>query len=120
MNPDTRACVAYAALRLIAQRSASVIYDCSRCRYISIDGNVSGNGMQLYDYSRNARIIGDGSDGQYKLYDCEKACQIDLRIKGKHYEGFDCNSLTRFSGTVAGDATSLYDHTDAGFFDYTL
>jgi hypothetical protein len=120
MSPDTRACVAYAALRLISSRDASAIFDCSRSIYTSIAGTVSNTALHLYDFSRNSPFGGKCNNGEYQLYDFEQSSKVDLRINGQHYEGFDHGSLTRFSGTVQGDATSLYDYATDGYFDYVF
>lgn len=120
MKQDTRACVAYAALRLISGSPATAVYDHASECYLSMAGEISATSVDLYDYSRQAHFGGRGADGIYDLYDHGHGHYVRLEIKGKRYSGYDHGSGCHFSGLVEGTRTALYDYAKAVRFHYSL
>jgi hypothetical protein len=82
MNPNTRACVAAAAGRLISGSASTSVYDCSGSKHIIINGNVSEGNVQLYDNDRQCHFSGSGSGGDYDLYDYDAQAHVSLQITG--------------------------------------
>ena len=120
MNPNTRACVAFVAGRLISGQAASSVYDYSQSKYVSIDGNVKSNNVDVYDYDRGCHFGGSGNGKTFDLYDYGGSHHVELKINGSNFEGYDYGASCHFSGDVRGGDISLYDYGESTYFNYSL
>jgi hypothetical protein len=120
MNPNTRACVAAAAGRLISGSASTSVYDYSQSRHIIINGNISEGKIRLYDNDRQCHFTGSGSGGVYSLYDHGARAQVSLQIAEDQFRGYDYATKRHFSGTVNGNSVSLYDYGEAKQFKYRV
>jgi hypothetical protein len=120
MDPNTRACLAAAAGRLICGRASTSVYDYAQSRHIIINGDVSERKVRLYDNDRQCYFVGSGSGGMYILYDHGAQAHVSLQIAEDQFRGYDYATKRHFSGTVNGNAVSLYDYGEAKQFNYRL
>lgn len=121
METHIRAAVAYVAARLVSGAQFSSIYDYSEKRYRTIDGTVSEQSVEIYDYEGNAYFGGMGSGGSFSLYDYGYKHYVDLKIDGNKFEGYDYGSKKYYSGEAADglSSISLYDHAENKYFQYS-
>lgn len=120
MHPNTRACTAYVAIRLISGSRGSAVYDYSQSKYISIDGDIDQSQINIYDYGRGCYFGGNGSPVKFDLYDYGGGHYIELKINGSHFEGYDYGAHCYFSGDVNGNAASFYDYGASKYFNFSL
>jgi hypothetical protein len=116
VHPNTRACVAFVAARLISGLGSSSVYDYSQSRHISIDGSVDQNQVSVYDYDRRCHFGGSPSS----LYDYGRRAHVSLDISGRSFSGYDHGDRHHFSGTVTGNSISFYDFGEARYFNYSV
>ena len=60
MKPNHRACIAYIAGCLIANKKSSAVYDYSQSKYINLSGDVSAQSVNIYDYDQGCYLSGNG------------------------------------------------------------
>jgi hypothetical protein len=116
MDPNTRACVAYVAARLLSGRKSSSIYDYSQSRHISIDGDVTQRNVGVYDYDRGCHFSGQPPS----FYDYGRGAHVTLDVKGKNFSGYDYGDGHHFSGSVSGTSVTLYDYGESSHFNYSI
>ena len=114
MHENTRACVAYVALKP-SGFSLNAVYDYLKSKYISIDGTVTETKVNIYDYDRSCYFGGDGKS----LYDYGLSSYVDFELKGKSFEGYDYKSSNYFSGTISGSNVSLYDYATSKYYEFS-
>ena len=93
MNPNTRACIAYVAAKLISGHGSSSIYDYSRSKHMSISGTVSESSVNIYVYERGCHFSGSPSN----LYDYGRGSHVSLSISGNQFKGYDYGDGCHFS-----------------------
>jgi len=120
MEPNTRACIAATAGRLISGLDSSWVYDHSRSKHISIGGNIFDGCIQLYDYDRQCHFSGSGSSGDYNLYDFGNQANVSLQINGNQFQGYDYDKQCHFNGSVNGNSVTLYDYGESKHFSYSV
>lgn len=109
MHPNTRACVAYVATKLISRVSSSPVYDYSESRYISISGDVSEAQVSIYDYERGCHFSGTPSS----LFDYGRGAHVSLSINGSQFSGYDYGDKHHFSGSVNGSSVTIHDYGES-------
>jgi hypothetical protein len=116
MNPNTRACVAYVAGKLISGSSSTSVYDHARSRHIRFSGSVAGSHVRIYDHDRGCHF----SATLPNLYDYGRSAHVSLKINGAEFKGYDYGDGHHFSGAVKGSAVSVYDSGESTHFNYGL
>lgn len=116
MHPNTRACVAFVAAKLISGGGSSSVYDYSQSKHVSIGGSVTRSGVSIYDYERRCHFGGSPSS----LYDYGRRAHISLNINGRQFTGYDYGDGHHFSGTVNGNSVSIYDYGKSSHFSYSV
>lgn len=109
MLSHTRAIVAAAAYAFISGQKAAGVHDHSQGRDLQIAAEARGEHLQAYDGDRSARFGGTLPE----LYDDGDKAFVSLSIDGRTAQGYDRNSSSHYSLTVADQMVQLYDH-DAG------
>lgn len=120
INPETKACIAYIAGRLISGSESASLYDYSRSKQINFSGNVTRSRVDLTMefpeirddgwriYSENAS--GSGDSIYLYLYNAPTMKHIELFISDKGYfNGYDLDPQRRFTGSVHDNKISLKD-----------
>jgi hypothetical protein len=85
MHPNTRACVAYIAGKLITGSGSSSVYDYSQSRHINISGTVDVSHVGVYDHNRGCHFSGNLPN----LYDYGRGAHVSLNINGTQFGGYD-------------------------------
>lgn len=116
MDPNTRACIAYVAAKLVSGKGASSVYDYSRSRYISISGSVDASRVAVYDYDRGCHFSGSTTG----LYDYGRSAHVSITWNGSRFTGYDYGDRHHFSGSVNGSSVSLYDYGESNYFNYSI
>jgi hypothetical protein len=116
VHPNTRACVAYTAAKLISGGGSSSVYDYSQSRYVNVGGSVSKSHVGVFDYERGCHFSGSLPN----LYDYGRSAHVSLQIDGNSFSGFDYGDSHHFSGTVNGNSVSLYDYGEGRYFSYSV
>lgn len=120
MKPNPRACIAYIAGCLIANKKSSHVYDYFQSKYISIGGDIDRQTVNVFDYEQGCYLSGEGNDGRYSLFHYGDGNYIDLEIMGNNFEGYDYETGSHYSGEVNGDSISLFDFGESSYFNYSL
>lgn len=121
MKNETRAGIAYIALRLATGSSKSDVYDYSAGKYITIDGEVTPDSVNVYDYSIGCHISGNGSNGKFDLFHYGNQKSIELKKEGNNkFSGYDYDVSNHFECTISGDSVTVYDYEKASNFDYSF
>jgi len=116
MNPNTRACIAFVAGKVIGSSGGSHVYDYAQSRHLNVGGNVSQQNVNLYDYERSCHFTGKLP----QLYDHGTGFHVTLEIVGRVFKGYAYDSGTHFSGQVNGSSISIYDFGAGQHFNYSL
>jgi hypothetical protein len=120
MNPNTRACIAYVAGRLISKKEASSVTDFDRGKILIVDGEVQENKVEIYDFDSKCNFCGEGKGNTWNLYDYGGSHNITLKISAKQFEGYDYGASCNFSGDVDDDNVSLHDYGESKMFLYNI
>jgi hypothetical protein len=121
MKNETRAGIAYIALRLATGKSKSDVYDYSVGRYITIDGEVTTSHVNVYDYTMGCHISGNGNGDKFDLYHYGNNRSIELKKKSSNkFDGYDYDVNNHFECTVSGNSVSVYDYEKSSYFDYSF
>jgi hypothetical protein len=116
MQAQTRRAVAYIAARIISNRNASAVYDYGEGKYFSIDGQINGAVVSVFDYSEHCHVDGTLPD----LYHYGNQRHIEVKVNGRSFEGYDYDSKKHFAGNVNGQSISLYDYEHGKYFNYSI
>ncbi|WP_456272432.1 hypothetical protein [Bacillus sp. AK031] len=121
MKNETRAGIAYIALRLATGLSKSDVYDYSAGRYITIDGEVTLNRINVYDYSIGCHISGNENNGKYDLYHYGNNSSIELiKQASDKVTGYDYDVNNHFECKISGHSVTVYDYEKGLYFDYSF
>lgn len=120
MRDDLRARVAYVAARLITRADAQEISDHSRTLVLRIEGLVSDDTIDVYDFNRSCRLSGERTDEGFTLYDHNDDAYVDLNLDGDEFEGFDYATGTRYTGEVRAEGIRIFDYGEFTDFEYSL
>lgn len=120
MNSSTRNSIAYIAGVLSSGVNSSALYDYSEGRYKFIDGRVTPNAVDIYDYNQASHVSGTGRDGHLSIYHFGSGNYIDLLVQGDRFRGYDYGSSSHFEGTIQARNVSLYDFGEGKYFNYSL
>ncbi len=120
VRDDLRARIAYVAARLIASSNVKEIQDHARTTAIHIEGLVSGNTIDVFDFSSSCRLSGEQSEDGYSLFDYDGNQYVDLNLDGDDFEGFDYATGTRYTGEVREGSVRIFDYGESADFEYSL
>ena len=120
VRDDLRARIAYVAARLIVSSNAKEIQDHARTTAIHIEGLVSGNTIDIFDFSSSCRLAGEQSEDGYSLFDYDANQYVDLNLDGDDFEGFDYTTGTRYTGEVREGSVRIFDYGESSDFEYSL
>ncbi len=120
MRDDLRARIAYVAARLIVNSNAKEIQDHGRTIAVHIEGLVSGNTIDIFDFSSSCRLAGEQSEDGYSLFDYDANQYVDLNLDGDDFEGFDYATGTRYTGEVRKRSVRIFDYGESSDFEYSL
>jgi hypothetical protein len=116
MHPNTRACIAYIAARIVNGKEYSFVFDEAHGKRISITGGVAGGLVAIFDHDRGCLIHGD----TVLLRDEGQGCSISFELNGNYFLGVDDSDETSFSGHVDGEAIVVYDSRESTSFSYSV
>jgi hypothetical protein len=116
MHPNTRACVAFIAGKIISGSGNSSVYDYSQSKYINISGSVSATKVSAYDHDRGCHFGGNLPS----LYDYGRSVHVSLEINGQDFKGYDYGDSQHFTGKVNGRSVSFYDYGESQYFNYSV
>ncbi len=120
MRDDLRARIAYVAARLIVTSNAKEIQDHARTTVVHIEGLVSPNTIDVFDFSSSCRLSGEQSDEGFSLFDYDENQYVDLNLDGDDFEGFDYATGTRYTGEVREQSVRIFDYGEFTDFEYSL
>ena len=120
MTSNSRAAVAYVAIRLASNLQGTSIYDDSQRIFIHIDGLVSFEHVNIYDYEQNVRIQGNCNNGVFMLYHYGDGHNIELVVNGVEVSGYDYGEGNRFTGLVSGNTAQIHDFATGSYHNYSL
>ena len=120
MKENPRAAMAYVAIRLSSNLQGSSIYDDAQRAYIRMDGTVTFEHVNIYDYEQNVRIQGNNNGGTFALYHYGDGHNIELVVNGVEFSGYDYGEGNRFTGTVSGNSAQIYDFATGSYHNYSL
>ena len=120
MRDELRARIAYVAARLIVKSNAKEIQDHSRTTVVHIEGLVSQNAIDIFDFSSSCRLAGEQSEEGYSLFDYDANQYVDLNLDGDDFEGFDYATGTRYTGEVRDQSVRIFDYGEFTDFQYSL
>ena len=120
MRDDLRARIAYVAARLIVSGNTKEIQDHGRITAIHIEGLVSSNTIDVFDFSSRCRLSGEQSEDGYSLFDYDANQYVDLNLDGDDFEGFDYATGTRYTGEVRERSVRIFDYGEFTDFEYSL
>lgn len=120
MQNHTRRAVAYIAGRLISQEPSATVYDYSSFKYFSFGGDVSISLIAIFDYDKQCQVSGLGSPDSINLYHFGNKNNIFLNIEETHFNGFDYDTDSHFSGDVMGRSISIFDYEHNIYFNYSI
>ncbi|NDU91481.1 MAG: hypothetical protein G3I10_02520 [Ferrovum sp.] len=102
MHPNTRACLAYIASKLVNESTSAFVYDYSQSKRLNFSGSVGQTSVSLYDHERGCYITGALSN----LYDHDQKGYVSLSINGSQLSGYDFAGSHQFCGSVDGSSVS--------------
>lgn len=120
MRDDLRARIAYVAARLIVSSNAKEIKDHSRTLIVHIEGLVSRDAIDVFDFSMSCRLSGEKSEEGFSLFDYDANQYVDLNLDGEDFEGFDYATGTRYTGEVRDHDVRIFDYGEFTDFEYSL
>lgn len=116
MDPNTRACIAYIAAKLISGSGGAKVYDHSRSKYIDISGSVSGTRINIYDHERKSHLRGTATN----FFDSDMGAHLSINVDGNRFSGRIHDDNCRYSGTVNGKSITFYDYAESKHFNYSV
>jgi hypothetical protein len=116
MLPHTRAMVAAAAHAFVIGKKVAGVHDHAESRDLQIAAQARGNHLQAFDGDRSASFGGNLPE----LYDAGDKAFVSLEIDGVTARGYDRNSSSHYSVTVAEEVVQLYDHEPGAWFAFSI
>jgi hypothetical protein len=120
MKDHTRRAVAYIAA-IESGRRAATLFDYSEGRYFNFGGTFHANGLNVFDYESRCYISGTARS----LFHYGNGRHITFNQEPQHFNpdrqqfsGFDYDTGSHFSGTVAGSQITLYDYENGRYYSY--
>ena len=111
MRDSTRARVAAIVGAASKDQNISTVYDHASGRHRSTSVYIRNGRVSGYDYLTSSYFSGgSGGSGNLDFFDFETARQVQLKMNGNNFDGYDCHSGEHFSGTVHRGSVSLYDY----------
>lgn len=120
MQNHTRRTIAYIVGRLISDDASATVYDYSSFKHFSFGGDVSLSQITIFDYDKQCQISGLGSLDSINLYHFGNRNHIFLNIEETHFNGFDYDTNSHFSGDVMGKSVSIFDYEHNAYFNYSI
>ena len=120
MRPNTRACIAYVAVRLVTGRNALSVYDYSQSKHILVSGTVEESRIQIYDHDRGCEFSGNRNGDKFSLHHYGDSHFVDLFLDATKFKGYDYGTSSPFYGEVTGKSIRVYDYRESSFFNYSI
>ena len=120
MTQKKRRMIAYITGRLILNKESTAVYDHDAKAYFNAAGACNKTKIAVYDYERQCYMIGVFSGQRLSIFDHGSRKYVELKIKGKKFEGFDYESSMHFGGEADPKAISLYDFADKKYHHYVV
>ena len=108
------------AARLIGGTDAKQITDHGRTLDVHMEGLVSNNAIDVYDFDGSGHLSGEKSEDGYTLFDHDEEQYVDLNLDGEEFEGFDYATGTRYQGEVRERSVRIFDYGEFTDFEYSL
>ncbi len=112
MKPEVRVMLAYVASRMISGAESSFVFDNSGLGHRSMGGTVDETRVNVYDYTGNCHMTGNGGGGSLNLYHHGEGIHLSLHISGESFNGYDHGEGRGFQGFVRGPHITLVDLAD--------
>ena len=121
IKTESMRAVAYIAARIANQKVVGNIYDYQAGTYFNINGEVTPNHVNVFDYSASNYITGNSSNGSFNLFNYDTSNYVQLKVKQNNFDGFDYASSSFFSGTVTPlGAVSFFDYSLGRYFNFQV
>lgn len=118
MKNDKRACIAFVCARKVnASLHKKILLDIGSYKYsVYLIDDWSVDNIRVFDMDRNSYIQGTST----LLYDYADGYYISIEWNNNHFQGFDYNSETYFSGIVENEQIQIFDYEDSNYYLYKL
>lgn len=120
MQNHTRRAIAYITGRLVSGELSATVYDYTAFTYFSFGGDVSLSNIAIFDYDKKCQVSGLGSLDSINLYHFGNKNHIFLNIEETHFNGFDYDTNSHFSGDVMGRSITIFDYELNTYFNYSI
>jgi len=120
MKDTTRRVIAYIAGCLISNKKASAIYDSSASKHFSFSGHIAQKDISVYDLTEGCDIAGFGTGNSFSLFHYGNRKHISLELDSTNYNGYDYDTGSHYTGSVNGNAITLYDYEQTSYYHYIL
>ncbi|WP_151893884.1 hypothetical protein [Patiriisocius marinistellae] len=118
MKGNSRGSIAFIVDKLVNKGNSTTIYDNAESTYLSYNGIVEPESIDLYDYANGCYISGRKSDDMFTLFHFGEGNHIDLKIDGNKFTGFDYSSDSYFKGIIKESSISVFDYGEGTDFNY--
>ncbi|HKI78647.1 MAG TPA: hypothetical protein VKA26_08920 [Ignavibacteriaceae bacterium] len=120
MKSHTRRAVALISATIINKQTYSLIQNIENYEFHKLSCNILPTMIDAYDDEMKCFIKGNIKEDKISIYHFGNANYIDLKINNNHFEGFDYDSVTDFTGDLNDDQISLNDHEYQKVFEYLV
>jgi len=117
MKPNVRTAIAYIVGRSVTAKNTSAVYDYDNAQYVSMNGQISGGRINVYDYGSSCYITGSLPGN---LYHYGTGNYIQIAIQGNSFSGYDYDTGNYYQGNVSGNSVALYDYEDGRYHNYSV
>ncbi len=121
MRDSTRARVAAVVGAASKDQNVCSVYEYASGRHRSTSVYIGNGRVSGYDHRTSSYFFGgNGGSGKLDFFDFETAQQVQLKMNGINFDGYDHHSGKHFSGTVHGGSLSLYDHETGHHYNFAV
>lgn len=116
MENHTRRAIAFIVCNFHSKNTSGSVYDFAFSKHFLFLGEVLKSNIAVYDHAEGCHIGGCVPG----VYHHSNGGHITINIEKSDFNGYDHDTGSHFSGIVNGNSVSLYDHREAGHFNYSL